>query len=46
MPAKKESQATATDKPNAVYFKSLTIRDVKCFRGEHNIDLSDGEGIA
>lgn len=31
-------------KPAAIYFKSLTIRDVKCFRGEHSIDLSDGEG--
>lgn len=31
-------------KPDAVYFKSLTIRDIKCFRGEHTIDLSDGKG--
>lgn len=46
MPEKKEKQAATTDKPAAVYFKSLTIRDVKCFRGEHTIDLSDGEGIA
>jgi hypothetical protein len=50
MPEKKGKKPTANgqhdtpDKPAAVYFKSLTIRDVKCFRGEHTIDLSDGEG--
>ena len=27
-----------------VYFKSLTIENVKCFKGKHTIDLSDGEG--
>jgi predicted ATP-binding protein involved in virulence len=43
MPEKKEKQTT-TLQPAAVYFKSLTIRDVKCFKGEHTIDLSDGEG--
>ncbi len=29
----------AEQKPAAVYFKSLTIRDVKCFRGEHTFTL-------
>jgi len=44
MPEKKEKKLD-TDVPVAFYFKSLTIRDVKCFRGEHRIDLSDGEGL-
>jgi predicted ATP-binding protein involved in virulence len=39
-----KSNQQDSSKPAAVYFKSLTIRDVKCFRGEHTIDLSDGEG--
>lgn len=30
--------------PPAAYFGSLTIEDVKCFKGEHAIDLSDGNG--
>ncbi len=29
----------AEQKPAAVYFKSLTIRDVKCFRGKQTIAL-------
>ncbi len=28
----------------AVYFQSLTIENVRCFKGEHTIDLSDGNG--
>ena len=28
----------------AAYFKSLTLENVKCFKGEHTIDLSDGNG--
>lgn len=28
----------------AAYFKSLTIENVKCFKGKHTIDLSDGKG--
>ena len=28
----------------AAYFKSLTIENVKCFKGKHTIDLSDGNG--
>ncbi len=31
-------------KPPAVYFQSLTIENVRCFKGEHTIDLSDGNG--
>jgi predicted ATP-binding protein involved in virulence len=30
--------------PPPAYFGSLTITDVKCFKGEHTIDLSDGNG--
>lgn len=44
MPEKKEKKLD-TDVPVAFYFKSLTIRDVKCFLGEHRIDLTDGEGL-
>ncbi len=29
---------------SAAYFTSLTIENVKCFKGRHTIDLSDGEG--
>jgi energy-coupling factor transporter ATP-binding protein EcfA2 len=32
------------EKPQPTYFKSLTIEDVKCFKGKHTIDLSDGNG--
>lgn len=28
----------------AAYFGSLTIENVKCFKGEQAIDLSDGNG--
>ena len=28
----------------AAYFKSLTLENVKCFKGEQTIDLSDGNG--
>ncbi|MCU0425254.1 MAG: AAA family ATPase [Candidatus Kapabacteria bacterium] len=28
----------------AVYFQSLTIENVRCFKGERTIDLSDGNG--
>jgi predicted ATP-binding protein involved in virulence len=28
----------------AAYFKNLTLENVKCFKGEHTIDLSDGNG--
>jgi energy-coupling factor transporter ATP-binding protein EcfA2 len=31
-------------KPQPAYFKSLTIENVKCFKGKHTIDLSDGNG--
>ena len=31
-------------KPPAAYFGSLTIENVKCFKGEHTIDISDGNG--
>jgi energy-coupling factor transporter ATP-binding protein EcfA2 len=30
--------------PPAAYFASLNIENVKCFKGEHTIDLSDGNG--
>ena len=30
--------------PPPAYFKSLTIRDYKCFKGEVEIDLTDGNG--
>jgi AAA15 family ATPase/GTPase len=30
--------------PPPVYFKSLTLENVKCFQGEHFIDLSNGKG--
>ncbi len=30
--------------PPPAYFGSLTITDVQCFKGEHTIDLSDGNG--
>lgn len=44
MPEKKEKKLD-TDVPVAFYFKSLTIKDVKCFKGEHRIDLSDEEEL-
>lgn len=28
----------------AAYFKSFTLENVKCFKGKHTIDLSDGNG--
>lgn len=31
--------------PPPAYFGSLTITDVKCFKGEHFIDLSDVNGV-
>ncbi len=30
--------------PLPTYFKSLTVENVKCFRGKQTIDLSDGNG--
>lgn len=30
--------------PPPAYFGSLTIENVKCFKGKHEIDLSDGNG--
>ena len=41
---KTKTHSNGEQQPTAVYFKSLTIRDVKCFKGEHTIDLSDGAG--
>ncbi len=38
-----KSNGNGTPAP-AAYFKSLTIENVKCFRGKHEIDLSDGNG--
>lgn len=43
MPEKKEKELDIHTS-SAVYFKSLTIGDMKCFGGEHHVDLSDGEG--
>jgi ABC-type multidrug transport system ATPase subunit len=34
----------ATPPPSPAYFKSLTVKNVKCFKGEQTIDLSDGNG--
>ncbi len=28
----------------AAYFKNLTLENIKCFKGKHTIDLSDGHG--
>lgn len=39
----KENGNKKQDAPTA-YFTSLTIENVKCFKGRHTIDLSDGEG--
>jgi predicted ATP-binding protein involved in virulence len=33
-----------TTEPLPTYFKSLTVENVKCFRGKQTIDLSDGHG--
>lgn len=41
---KKQAAANGGDKPLPAYFKSLTIENVKCFKGKHTIDLSDGKG--
>jgi len=41
---KKQAAANGSEKPMPAYFKSLTIENVKCFKGEHTIDLSDGKG--
>ncbi|HRI62069.1 MAG TPA: AAA family ATPase [Saprospiraceae bacterium] len=41
---KKQAAANGSEKPLPAYFKSLTIENVKCFRGKHTIDLSDGKG--
>ncbi|MDD5215703.1 MAG: AAA family ATPase [Methylococcales bacterium] len=39
------SSKNITEKtPPSAYFGSLTITDVKCFKGEQTIDLSDGNG--
>lgn len=35
---------TTEQTPPPAYFGSLTITDVKCFKGEQTIDLSDGNG--
>ena len=39
-----KSTALRQDLKNApaAYFKSLTLENVKCFKGKHTIDLSDG----
>jgi predicted ATP-binding protein involved in virulence len=34
----------AEQTPPPAYFGSLTIENVKCFKGKHEIDLSDGNG--
>ncbi len=34
-----------THTPKPAYFKSLTIENVKCFKGEQTLDLSDGNGL-
>lgn len=34
----------ASNSLQAVYFKNLYLSNVKCFKGEHEIDLSDGNG--
>jgi predicted ATP-binding protein involved in virulence len=42
--AKKTSKASSNGKheeASAAYFKSLTMENVKCFKGEHTIDLSN-----
>ncbi|MDM8558531.1 AAA family ATPase [Candidatus Parabeggiatoa sp. HSG14] len=31
-------------KPLPTYFKSLTVENIKCFKGKQTIDLSDGNG--
>jgi len=41
---KKQAAANGSEKPMPAYFKSLTIENVKCFKGKHTIDLSDGKG--
>ena len=39
-----KSTASIEDLKNApaAYFKSLTLENVKCFKGKHTIDLSNG----
>jgi len=39
---KSPASENGQEKPQPAYFKSLTIEDVKCFKGKHTIDLSDG----
>lgn len=35
-----------THTPKQAYLKSLTIKNVKCFKGEQTLDLSDGNGLS
>lgn len=45
--AKKTIKASSNGKheeASAAYFKSLTLENVKCFKGEHTIDFSDKKG--
>jgi len=41
---KSPTSGNGQEKPQPAYFKSVTIEDVKCFKGKHTIDLSDGNG--
>jgi predicted ATP-binding protein involved in virulence len=41
-PDKMNEEKYISEKTPAVYFKSLTVENVKCFKGRHEIDLSDG----
>ncbi len=41
---KSSANGNGQEKPQPAYFKSLTIEDVKCFKGKHTIDLTDGNG--
>ncbi len=40
---KKQVLDGAYSEPGAAYFKSITIEDIKCFKGSHTIDLSDSK---
>jgi predicted ATP-binding protein involved in virulence len=39
-----QNQPTPNNHPPPAYFASLTIDNVKCFKGQQTIDLSDGNG--
>lgn len=44
IPMNSSTESITQPTPPSAYFGSLTIENVKCFKGEQTIDLSDGNG--